>query len=145
MSGWGGTASQASSSPVLQYVEVPFNDSQTCRDLWMKVNKTVTENMVCAGDNRRDACPGDSGGPLTCTDKETGEDFLCGIVSYGGKCNFKRQRGGSYPGIYTDVRRYHAWIEKHMRIWRRYYWSEFYTTSTFIISIKLMLYAVLTS
>ena len=74
----------------------------------------VTENMVCAGDNKKDACRGDSGGPLTCSD-ENGESYLCGVVSSGGSCDLKHLIY-SNPGVYVDVRRYHRWIQKHMRV-----------------------------
>ena len=44
--------------------------------------------MICAG-GVRDACKGDSGGPLTCLKKfKNGEQhrYLCGIVSWGVGC-----------------------------------------------------------
>eukprot|EP00092_Neocalanus_flemingeri_P086090 GFUD01108432.1.p1 GENE.GFUD01108432.1~~GFUD01108432.1.p1 ORF type:complete len:358 (-),score=94.66 GFUD01108432.1:234-1307(-) len=54
----------------------------------------------CAGGSV-DACQEDSGGPLMCQHK--GRYQLVGLVSSGKGC-------GSYPGLYTDVSRYHDWI-----------------------------------
>ena len=126
MSGWGGTVT-AMFVNHLRYAEVPFVNSQTCKENWSRADEkhrlVVTKNMICAGNNTRDACGGDSGGPLTCN--VAGEDFLCGIVSYGTKCDWKHKKN-SNPGIYTDVRKYYGWIRKHMQIYWRYYWSEFY-------------------
>ena len=69
--------------------------------------------MICAGDNKRDSCKGDSGGPLTCSD-ENGDDYLCGIVSWGGPCDLKHLKH-SNPGVYVDVRKYHAWIQNQVQ------------------------------
>ncbi|XP_078421810.1 tissue-type plasminogen activator [Cetorhinus maximus] len=72
-------------------------------------NRTVTENMICAGDTRGkdDACKGDSGGPLVCMMK--GHMSLHGIISWGIGCG----RPG-LPGVYTKVANYLDWIHKHM-------------------------------
>ncbi|XP_013924331.1 PREDICTED: tissue-type plasminogen activator [Thamnophis sirtalis] len=73
-------------------------------------NKTVTENMLCAGDTRQfnDACQGDSGGPLVCLND--GRMKLIGIISWGIGCGKKNT-----PGVYTRVSRYLKWIQENMR------------------------------
>nr|XP_034956475.1 granzyme A-like isoform X2 [Zootoca vivipara] len=66
----------------------------------------ITGNMLCAGDDKggKDACVGDSGGPLICNGKQRG------IVSFGAKLECGNQR---YPGIYTLLTEdYLAWIRK---------------------------------
>ena len=68
-----------------------------------KSSHNVTDNMICAG-GPRDACSGDSGGPLTCAK-------LCGIVSWGVNCADSKNR--YYPGVYTDVSKYGKWIREH--------------------------------
>ncbi|XP_043840653.1 tissue-type plasminogen activator isoform X1 [Dromiciops gliroides] len=80
-------------------------------------NKTVTKNMLCAGDTRsggvevnlHDACKGDSGGPLVCM--KDGRMRLIGIVSWGIGCGEK-----DVPGVYTKVINYLKWIEDKRRL-----------------------------
>ena len=74
----------------------------------------VTDDMICAGDADQDACAGDSGGPLTCEDAVSGQKFICGITSWGETCQDKIKLNHVSPGVYTDVRKYHGWIVKHM-------------------------------
>ena len=72
--------------------------------------------MICAG-GFRDACLGDSGGPLTCSKdlgKRRQQRYLCGIVSYGVDCQNPHNK--DYPGVYTDVGKYKDWIEESQ--WR---------------------------
>ncbi|XP_067879492.1 tissue-type plasminogen activator isoform X2 [Heterodontus francisci] len=72
-------------------------------------NRTVTENMICAGDTRGtdDACKGDSGGPLVCQTK--GHMSLQGIISWGIGCGKP-----GIPGVYTNVANYLDWIHNLM-------------------------------
>ncbi|XP_070621339.1 tissue-type plasminogen activator [Erythrolamprus reginae] len=73
-------------------------------------NRTVTKNMLCAGDTRHlhDACQGDSGGPLACLNN--GRMKLMGIISWGVGCGTKNT-----PGVYTRVLRYLNWIQENTR------------------------------
>nr|XP_020635900.1 tissue-type plasminogen activator isoform X1 [Pogona vitticeps] len=72
-------------------------------------NRTVTKNMLCAGDTRQidDACKGDSGGPLVCL--KDGHMTLVGIISWGVGCGKK-----DTPGVYTKVVHYLEWIQENM-------------------------------
>ncbi|XP_072491174.1 tissue-type plasminogen activator isoform X2 [Notamacropus eugenii] len=80
-------------------------------------NKTITENMLCAGDTRsggkevnlHDACQGDSGGPLVCM--KDNRMHLIGIISWGIGCGEK-----DVPGVYTKVINYLKWIEDKRRL-----------------------------
>ncbi|XP_049435299.1 anionic trypsin-2-like [Epinephelus fuscoguttatus] len=97
VSGWGVTwLNSYSLSPVLRSVDVNIFDN--CRQYYYF---RVTDNMVCAGSQfgGKDSCQGDSGGPLVCNGK------LEGIVSWGISCAY-----AYYPGVYTKVRNYLAWI-----------------------------------
>ncbi|XP_075592912.1 tissue-type plasminogen activator isoform X1 [Balearica regulorum gibbericeps] len=73
-------------------------------------NRTVTDNMLCAGDTRHldDACKGDSGGPLVCMKDD--RMYLIGIISWGIGCGRK-----DIPGVYTNVNRYLDWIQDNMK------------------------------
>lgn len=73
-------------------------------------NRTVTDNMLCAGDTRNldDACKGDSGGPLVCMKDD--RMYLIGIISWGIGCGRK-----DIPGVYTNVNRYLDWIQDNMK------------------------------
>lgn len=57
----------------------------------------LTENMFCAGDLKKDAAEGDSGGPAVYN------DTLIGVISAGGS-NYKAL------GTYTKVNNYYQWI-----------------------------------
>ncbi|RLV88238.1 hypothetical protein DV515_00015523 [Chloebia gouldiae] len=74
-------------------------------------NRTVTDNMLCAGDTRNldDACKGDSGGPLVCMKDD--RMYLIGIISWGIGCGRK-----DIPGVYTNVTRYLDWIQDTMKL-----------------------------
>ncbi|KAM5264893.1 tissue-type plasminogen activator isoform 2-T2 [Ctenodactylus gundi] len=89
--------------------------SSRCTSQYLS-NRTVTNNMLCAGDTRsggtqanlHDACQGDSGGPLVCMkDKRM---TLVGIISWGLGCGQK-----DVPGVYTKVTNYLKWIQDNMR------------------------------
>jgi secreted trypsin-like serine protease len=92
--GWGRTAEGANPSPVLRQVRVPVETDAECA-------RTVPEYrpgaMVCAGypQGGKDACEGDSGGPMVVGGR------LVGVVSYGRGC----ARPGQ-PGIYTRLAGY---------------------------------------
>lgn len=58
---------------------------------------------ACADNPPRDACQGDSGGPLVY------ENTIVGIVSFGEGCANR-----TYPGVYTRVSEYYAWIDENL-------------------------------
>uniref|UniRef100_A0A7N4NH25 t-plasminogen activator n=1 Tax=Sarcophilus harrisii TaxID=9305 RepID=A0A7N4NH25_SARHA len=103
-------------SEKLKEAHVRLYPSSRCTSLHM-FNKTITENMLCAGDTRsggtevnlHDACQGDSGGPLVCMKND--RMHLIGIVSWGIGCGEK-----DVPGVYTKVINYLKWIEDKRRL-----------------------------
>ena len=97
---------------ILMVAEVMIRDRGNCTQRFASRNYVVTDSMICAGGGR-DACHGDSGGPLTCVRNVTHgqqERHLCGIVSWGIDCYDKNNQ--YFPGVYTDVTKYQEWIQR---------------------------------
>ncbi|XP_055518220.1 tissue-type plasminogen activator [Leucoraja erinacea] len=87
-------------------------------------NRTVTGNMICAGDTvgTNDACKGDSGGPLVCLEGDRMR--LQGVISWGVGCGKK-----GVPGVYTKVQNYLDWMQKLMTApdiskYKSHHWKE---------------------
>ncbi|KAF2896090.1 hypothetical protein ILUMI_10088 [Ignelater luminosus] len=105
--GWGLTEKDITSNIKLR-VEVPLVSNRICRDALP--SKPISRNHYCAGgEHGKDACRGDSGGPLMRTFQKSSDDqeqwFLEGIVGSGVGC----ARQGK-PGIYIRVTQYTKWI-----------------------------------
>ena len=68
----------------------------------------VDSVAFCAGymEGGKDACTGDSGGPLICLN-DRNEPVLHGLISWGVQCAIEK-----YPGIYTRVGSYLNWISE---------------------------------
>jgi len=94
-------------SAVLRQVVVPVVPQTDCAQP-AYYGSYVTENMLCAGyaAGGRDACHGDSGGPLAC--RVQGRWSLHGVVSFGRGCAEPRK-----PGVYTRVTKFVDWIRLH--------------------------------
>ncbi|XP_066259069.1 uncharacterized protein [Euwallacea similis] len=95
----------------LQEVQIPVISTAECRKrtLFLPLYK-ITDDMFCAGFDRggRDACLGDSGGPLMCPEPN-GHWTLQGITSNGYGC-----ARANRPGVYTKVANYMDWINFYM-------------------------------
>ncbi|XP_075585755.1 uncharacterized protein LOC124495271 isoform X3 [Dermatophagoides farinae] len=110
--GWGKLYENGRIFPdTLQEVTLPIISTEECRKrtLFLPLYK-ITDNMFCAGFKHggRDACLGDSGGPIMCQ-KANGKWILLGITSNGDGCG----RAGR-PGVYTKVYNYLTWIHSIM-------------------------------
>ncbi|XP_047390300.1 brain-specific serine protease 4 isoform X4 [Sciurus carolinensis] len=94
---------------ILQKLKVPIIHSDICSRLYWRGSgqETITEDMLCAGylEGQRDACLGDSGGPLMC--QVDGAWLLAGIISWGEGCA-ERNR----PGVYTSLPAHRSWVER---------------------------------
>lgn len=96
---------------ILREVEVRIFSDRYCRNSYGLVFRKKLE--ICAGSRLggRDACWGDSGGPLLA------EGRLVGIVSWGGTTKGAALNGcGSarYPGVYASVPANRRWIDRHL-------------------------------
>lgn len=95
VSGWGTQTEGAEDDPIdLKLADVSYvpTSGENCQS-----QDGITSRMICAGTAGKDACKGDSGGPLT-IDRGSGYTELAGIVSFGTGCG----RPG-FPGVYTNV------------------------------------------
>lgn len=113
VTGWGLTQPRVSGardaatnrqSPVLLQVALSAFPDARC-DAVPDYAKRLPGKTVCGGSTipGRDACSGDSGGPLTRA--QGSERVLVGIVSWGRGCAL-----AGYPGIYTRASDYRQWI-----------------------------------
>ncbi|KAI6079005.1 ovochymase-1 [Aix galericulata] len=122
-SGWGKVSEGAGAlAPVLQEVELPLIDSQTCSALLRAMDlPPVQGSMLCAGfpDGGRDACKGDSGGPLACL-RTGGSWTLAGVVSWGVGCargwdaSRRSTTARGSPGVFSRVAALMDFIAQHM-------------------------------
>ncbi|PNJ27662.1 F11 isoform 6, partial [Pongo abelii] len=87
----------------LQKAKIPLVTNEECQKRYR--GHKITHRMICAGyrEGGKDACKGDSGGPLSCKHNEVWH--LVGITSWGEGCA-QRER----PGVYTNVVEYVDWI-----------------------------------
>ena len=80
------------------------------------MNNPLTENMICAGvqSGARDACNGDSGGPLF--SKVNGQPVQVGVVSWGeGPMDADMACGHQNAyGVYTRVANYKDWLAGYL-------------------------------
>lgn len=94
---------------VLKKVDVPVIRKSQCEDALRRTRLgrsfRLHDGMSCAGgEEGKDACKGDGGGPLVCRGSG-GEYQLAGVVSWGIGCG---ERG--VPGVYVDIPFYVDWI-----------------------------------
>lgn len=102
IAGWGYREEFGPSSSHLEEVQVPIVNSSDCTKSY-GVGE-ITDRMICAGYLKaggKDACQGDTGGPLVL------DNQLVGLVSWGRGC----ARPG-YPSVYTYVTALKQWIDE---------------------------------
>lgn len=103
VTGWGAEREgEAPYSSDLRYIHVPLMEHSTCAQHMVN---NLTQNVLCAGSigSIKDACSGDSGGPMMTLYRNTW--FLIGLVSWGEGCGHTDKLG-----IYTKVSNYLDWI-----------------------------------
>ncbi|XP_022239027.1 serine protease 42-like [Limulus polyphemus] len=96
---------------ILQKAKVPVIDYLQCQSWYRKAQKIVffQRGQMCAGYEYggKDACLGDSGGPLFM--KENNKFIVIGVVSAGIGCARE-----FLPGLYTEVASYRSWILQYI-------------------------------
>jgi len=117
VTGWGLLAAgDMVKSTVLRKGHVKVISNKKCGQMWAHQEwlQGITENMLCAAEKNglggKDACTGDSGGPLI-TERQGGEKQFeqIGVVSFGEGCGEKE-----YPGVYARVTAQLDWIKREM-------------------------------
>jgi len=113
VAGWGAIDIRARRfADVLQYVPVPFYDSQNCSNLYKLQRVKLSDSQLCAGGGKgKDSCAGDSGSALmleVVTEKRPYDPRVTqvGVVSFGPR----RCASKGVPAIYTKVEEYLHWI-----------------------------------
>jgi len=99
--GWGATAEAGNNSPILRHVLIDYIPNDTCNSDQYGYFGQVFDSMVCAASDNKDACTGDSGGPLLLPDPGGANpelDVQVGLVSWGVGC-----AQPLYPGVYARV------------------------------------------
>jgi hypothetical protein len=105
VSGWGALSEKGASPSVLHRVMLPIVGNGEC-NAPAAYDGEILGSQICAGlkQGGKDACYGDSGGPLWV--RVDGKDHLVGIVSWGEGCAKPRKYG-----VYTRVASYAKWIQ----------------------------------
>ncbi|CAL4157822.1 unnamed protein product [Meganyctiphanes norvegica] len=112
VTGWGKDSFEGNYQHILKKIDLPMVDKSTCQALLRKTRLGkwffLDSSFICAGgEENKDACKGDGGGPLACEDPNVpGRYVLAGMTSWGIGCGNK-----DVPGVYADVQGFSEWIQ----------------------------------
>ncbi|XP_066248818.1 ovochymase-like [Euwallacea similis] len=112
VAGWGRTEKGRDSNVKLK-LQVPLTEASRCRNAFVQLGVQLGDDQICAGgEDGKDSCTGDSGGPLMRTLPSDGTRWMIeGVVSFGyTQCGTK-----GFPGVYTRVAKYVPWIHKTVK------------------------------
>jgi V8-like Glu-specific endopeptidase len=109
--GWGQTENYQPVSSHLLQADVSIVDNPTCSKKYASFIG-ITSNQICAGDDERDSCGGDSGGALLSSERDNGKWSVIGVVSFGARGFCANSR---FPGVYTRVDKYLDWIASNTK------------------------------
>jgi secreted trypsin-like serine protease len=110
--GWGKNAFEGGQyANILKEVTVPVVDSDICQEALRKTklghNFVLHSGFLCAGGQEgRDSCKGDGGGPLVCQQND-GSYTLAGLVSWGIDCGEP-----GVPAVYCNVEKFMPFISQ---------------------------------
>jgi len=110
--GWGKVSEKSDAySDILQKTKVSIIDNKICQNWYHSVGRMIPihDQVICAGykTGGRDACHGDSGGPLLY--KLSDHWAVIGVVSTGIGC-----ARPFLPGLYSRVSSYVDWISRYL-------------------------------
>jgi len=104
--GWGSLRENGPQPDKLQEITVKIWDNKVCKETYGDAAPGgIEDHMLCAGQQGKDSCSGDSGGPMQIGTGNTWTQI--GIVSWGIGCGKSH-----YPGVYTRVTDVKEWIDK---------------------------------
>jgi len=111
VAGWGKDSFVGTYQHILKKIDVPLVEKKHCQKLFRKTRLgpffRLHKSYLCAGgEEGKDACVGDGGGPLVCFDDVSGTYTQVGITAWGIGCGTK-----DVPGAYTDVSKFTPWID----------------------------------
>ncbi|XP_071322412.1 chymotrypsin-like protease CTRL-1 isoform X2 [Trachinotus anak] len=111
VTGWGRIQSDkpAPAYIPLQEVSVLVMSNSQCSKACEKVHVKITSNMICASlpEGGKGPYKGDSGGPMV--SKDGSRWVQAGVVSFGIDSDLQ-----NFPGVYTRVSKYQAWINSQI-------------------------------
>jgi len=95
---------------ILQYVDIKVISHDVCSGGDVYGSYILEDVMLCAGqlEGGKDACSGDSGGPLI-QKMSDGSMVQMGIVSFGAGC-----ARANRPGVYTRLSTFAEWIDEQI-------------------------------
>ncbi|KAF2897998.1 hypothetical protein ILUMI_08177, partial [Ignelater luminosus] len=113
VAGWGRTSKTAPQSDVMLQLKIVVKSHEECAAAY-KARVNIGGGQFCAGGEQgKDSCKGDSGGPLMAEHNiETNVNlYVVGIVSFGPtQCGLE-----NFPGAYTRVSKYVPWIVSKLK------------------------------
>ena len=120
--GWGRTETLKDdeisivSTALQQYLKLPAVTNRNCIQKYQSVlsadltgNIMPDQHLCAGGEEGKDSCKGDSGGPLMAREDDISPWQIVGVVSGGTK-----RCGIGAPGIFTRVTHYDQWIRDNM-------------------------------
>ena len=105
--GWGKRSKTKSGVDHLREAYIPLVDNPSCNTKYQGLRE-IGSKQICAGDENKDSCGGDSGGPLLSSELGEGKWAVIGVVSFGPR---ECAHDGKIPGVYARVDEYLDWIE----------------------------------
>lgn len=104
--GWGSLRENGPQPDTLQEMTVKIWDNSVCKETYgSSAPGGIMDHMLCAGQQGKDSCSGDSGGPMQIGSGDYWTQI--GIVSWGIGCGKSH-----YPGVYTRVTEVRDWIDR---------------------------------
>ncbi|PAA62802.1 hypothetical protein BOX15_Mlig019102g2 [Macrostomum lignano] len=108
VAGWGATEDSDVADRLME-TQLPVLSNTRCKELYAGTSRPVYAENICAGflAGERDACTGDSGGPLMINRQDLW--LVAGLVSHGDGCGQAKR-----PGVYARMSAYAEWVRRNV-------------------------------